>query len=106
MKTVTPRKVARAQRRIAEDLEYMRRLQRLPMSVLTDRCGLSQPTVSRMLNQGTGSLETFLRVCMALGMLDGMVEACDPLNTSTGRALAFENVPQRVRSTSRRPSAP
>lgn len=97
MKTVTPRKVSRTQGAIAENLDYMRRLQRLPISLVADRCGLSQPTVSKMMTRGEGSLDTFLRVCMALGMLDNVRDATDPLKTTVGRALAFDNVPQRVR---------
>lgn len=36
------------------------------MAVLAERCGLSVPTVSKMLDEGEGSLDTFLRITQAL----------------------------------------
>ncbi len=97
MKTATPRPVKRAQRDIAGNLDLARRQQRVSMAILADRTAISEPTISKLLNKGEGSLETFLRVAMALGLLDGVVAATDPLTTPLGRVLAEEDVPQRVR---------
>ena len=97
MKTATPRPVKRAQRNIAANLDLARRQQRIAVSVLADRTAISEPTISKLLNKGEGSLETFLRVSMVLGRLDGVVAATDPLTTPLGRVLAEEDIPQRVR---------
>ncbi len=97
MKTATPRPVKRAQRDIAANLDLARRQQRISVAVLADRTALSQPTISKLLNKGEGSLETFLRVSFTLGMLDNVVGATDPLTTPLGRILAEEDIPQRVR---------
>ena len=97
MKTATPRPVARAQRDIAANLNLARRQQRVSVAVLADRTAISAPTISKLLNRGEGTLETFLRVAMTLGLLDGIVDATDPLSTPLGRVLAEEDVPQRVR---------
>ena len=97
MKTATPRPVQRAQRDIAANLDLARRQQRISVAVLASRTAISEPTILKLLNRGEGTLETFLRVAMVLGMLDGVVGATDPLSTPLGRVLAEEDVPQRVR---------
>ncbi len=53
--------------------------------------------MSKLLREGTGSLENFLRVTHILGLMDGAVEATDPLNTPIGRLRADEDTPKRVR---------
>lgn len=97
MKTTTPRPVQRAQRDIAANLDLARRQQRISVAVLAGRTAISEPTILKLLNRGEGTLETFLRVAMVLGMLGGVVDATDPLSTPLGRVLAEEDVPQRVR---------
>ena len=95
-----PRRVAapieRAMLDIAEELSLARRQQRIPMEVLASRCNVSRSTLSRMLNQGEGSLENFLRVARCLGFLDRVVKSVDPLNTDIGRIRAMGDVPRRV----------
>ena len=83
-------------RDIADELSLARRQQRIPMEVLAARCNVSRSTLSRMLNQGEGSLENFLRVARCLGFLDRVVRAVDPLDTDMGRIRAMGDVPARV----------
>jgi hypothetical protein len=97
MSTHTPIPVARAQRQIAHNLDLARRQQRVTMDVLADRANISVPTLRRLLNTGTGSLENYLRVVRILGLLDTTVAASDPLNTPLGRLRADEDTPKRVR---------
>ena len=97
MKTATPRPVKRAQRDIAANLDLARRQQRITVAVLASRTAISEPTILKLLNKGEGTLETFLRVAMVLGMLDNAVGATDPLTTPLGRGLAEDDIPQRVR---------
>ena len=97
MPTHTPIPVSRAQRHIAANLDLARRQQRITMEVLADRAGISVPTLRRLLNEGAGSLNTYLRVVRVLGLLDATVEASDPLNTAIGRLRADEDTPKRVR---------
>ena len=66
------------------------------MDVLASRCNVSRSTLSRMLNQGEGSLENFLRVARCLGFLDRVVRSVDPLDTDMGRIRAMGDVPKRV----------
>ena len=93
----TPIPVWRAMRQVAAHLDLARRQQRITMELLAERANLSVPTVRKLLSEGAGTFENFLRVARILGMLDGIVGATDPLCTPIGRARAEQDVPKRVR---------
>lgn len=93
----TPIPVSRAMRTIAANLDLARRQQRITLELLAERADLSVPTVRRLLNEGAGTFENFLRVARILGLLQGVEDATDPLNTPIGRARAEQDVPKRVR---------
>lgn len=97
MSSPTPIPVARAKREIAANLNLARRQQRITVELLANRANLSIPTVRKILNEGEGTFENFLRVARILGFLGGVVEATNPLNTGIGRIRAEEDVPKRVR---------
>ena len=94
----TPIPVSRAMREIAANFDLARRQQRITVELLAERANLSIPTVRKLLNEGSGSLESFLRVARILGFLQGIEDATDPLKTPMGRIRAEDDVPQRVRS--------
>lgn len=98
MPTKTPIPVNRAMRTVASNLDLARRQQRVTVDLLAERAGLSVPTVRKMLNEGKGSFESFLRVARILGFLDLVTEATDPLNTPLGKIRADEDTPLRVRN--------
>ena len=89
--------VAPAMRNVAANLDLARRQQRITLELLAERANLSVPTVRRLLNEGAGTFENFLRVARILGMLENVVGATDPLCTPIGRARAEQYVPKRVR---------
>lgn len=93
----TPIPVSRAMRTIAANLDLASRQQRITLELLAERANLSVPTVRRLLNEGAGTFENFLRVARILGLLQGVEDATDPLNTPIGRARAEQDVPKRVR---------
>ena len=93
----TPIPLSRAMRTIAANLDLARRQQRITLELLAERANLSVPTVRRLLNEGAGTFENFLRVARILGLLQGVENATDPLNTPIGRARAEQDVPKRVR---------
>lgn len=97
MPTRTPIPVSRAMRSIAGNLDLARRQQRITVDLLAERAGLSVPTVRNLLREGRGTLENYLRLARILGLLDGAVQASDPLNTPEGRLRANEDTPLRVR---------
>ena len=88
MPTRTPIPVSRAMRQISVNLDLARRQQRIPVALLAERAGLSMPTVTKMLRTGNGSFENFLRIARLLGLLDGVQQATDPLNTDIGKLRA------------------
>ena len=96
----TPLPVARTMRTIASNLDLARRQQRITLDLLAERTNLSVPTVRKLLNEGTGSLENFLRVARVLGMLQSVEDSTDPLLTPIGRIRAEQDTPQRVRNNS------
>ena len=97
MATRTPIAVSRAQREIAAHLDLARRQQRVTVELLADRAGISVPTLRKLLREGAGSLENYLRVARVLGLLNTAVAGVDPLNTPIGRLRADEDTPRRVR---------
>lgn len=93
----TPLPVARAMRVTASHLDLARRQQRITLELLADRANLSVPTVRKLLSEGSGSFENFLRVARILGMLQSVEDATDPLRTPIGRVRADMDTPRRVR---------
>lgn len=92
MPTRTPIPVSRAMRQISANLDLARRQQRIPVALLAERAGLSMPTVTKMLRTGNGSFENFLRIARLLGLLDGVQQATDPLNTDIGKLRAAKTL--------------
>ena len=92
MPTRTPIPVSRAMRQISANLDLARRQQRIPVALLAERAGLSMPTVTKMLRTGNGSFENFLRIARLLGLLDGVQQATDPLNTDIGKLRATKTL--------------
>ena len=96
MPTRTPIPVSRAMRQISANLDLARRQQRIPTRRSSD-LRESMPTVTKMLRTGNGSFENFLRIARLLGLLDGVQQATDPLNTDIGKLRADEDTPKRIR---------
>ncbi|MDA8068866.1 MAG: helix-turn-helix domain-containing protein [Actinomycetota bacterium] len=98
MATPTPPSVGRAAREIGAHFVTWRKLRGLTVGQVADRAGVSVNTVSRLATDpGSVSLENTLRIARALGILDPLVAAADPLSTDIGRLRAGERLPQRVR---------
>jgi transcriptional regulator with XRE-family HTH domain len=65
---------------------------------LADRAGISRGVLSRHENGGEGvSLESFLRVLRALGVLESLTRALDPYESDVGRLRSNEVLPKRIR---------
>ena len=96
MPTRTPIPVSRAMRQISANLDLARRQQRIPVALLAERAGLSMPTVTKMLRTGNGSFENFLRIARLLGLLDGVQQATDPLNTDIGKLQEAQHIMEAI----------
>jgi transcriptional regulator with XRE-family HTH domain len=79
------------------NLATWRRLRHLTAAQVADRAGVSRHTVMRIERGGGASLESVLRVARALGVLDQLASALDPLSTDIGRLRSEEALPKRVR---------
>lgn len=98
MTSPTPAPIQKATKQMAENLTAWRKLRGLTINQLADRAGLSETTVKRLTSSpGSVSLENTLRVARALGILDQLVNAADPLNTDLGRLRSGQQLPDRVR---------
>lgn len=94
----TPPPVQRAARDIGANFVTWRKLRRLTVGQVADRAGVSEATVRRLASDPESlSLANMLRIARAVGVLDQVVAATDPLSTDIGRLRAGEQLPQRVR---------
>jgi transcriptional regulator with XRE-family HTH domain len=83
---------------IGEQLVAWRKLQGLTTVQVSERAGISRNTLRRVETGDTGvSMQAFLGVARALGVLEAVVTATDPYETDLGRARADETLPKRVR---------
>jgi transcriptional regulator with XRE-family HTH domain len=94
--TPTPPTIRRALRDVGQHLSDWRRLQNLTAEQVADRAGISLVTVRRIEDGIGASLENILRVARALGVVDQVVSAFDPLATDVGRARALDTLPRRA----------
>ncbi len=96
--TSTPIAVKRSLRELGEHLRTWRKLRGLTIAQVAKRAGLGRGTVTRLERDPAAvSLENLLRVARALGVLEQVPDALDPMRTDIGRLRADEALPQRVR---------
>lgn len=93
----TPPAVSRAMVDVGESLRTWRRLRELTVAETADRAGVAVSTLQRLEHGQGGTVETLLRVTRALGVLDQLTAALDPMTTDVGRLRATEALPTRVR---------
>jgi transcriptional regulator with XRE-family HTH domain len=93
----TPSAVTRSLGELGEDLSTWRRLRQLTVMEVADRAGVGRSTVLRLEAGGGSTLENFLRVTRALGVLDAATKSIDPYATDVGQLRADEALPERVR---------
>ena len=98
MSAQLPLKVTRAAQEIGEDFAGWRKILGLTTTQVADRADISRTTL-RKLEQGDPSVafHVVLRVARALGVLDTITDAIDPLKTDLGRARAGLLQRKRVR---------
>ncbi len=95
----TPRRTTTAAHTIGEQLQAWRKLLGLTAQVVAERAGISRSTLTRLeAGDVHVGLDTFLNVCSALGILEGVTQATDPYETDFGRARADQQLPKRVRA--------
>ena len=98
-----PIPVARALRKLGHDIKNARRRRRLPMSIVTQRASISEPTLIRI-EKGDPkvAIGSYATVLFVLGMADRLADLVDPKNDPVGLQLEEENLPKRIRGTGKR----
>lgn len=99
MKRPTSPIVRRAAGQLGEYLTAWRKLQGLTAEQVAQRANITRTTLRSLENGGLGvSLETYLAVLSALGILRDALTALDPYESDLGRLRADQLLPKRVRS--------
>ena len=93
-----PIPVTRALRKLGSDIKDARRRRRLPMSIVTQRASISEPTLIRI-ERGDPkvAMGSYATVLFVLGMADRLADLVDPKNDPVGLQLEEENLPKRIR---------
>jgi hypothetical protein len=93
-----PIPVARALRKLGHDIKDARRRRRLPMSIVTQRASISEPTLIRI-ERGDPkvAMGSYATVLFVLGMADRLADLIDLKNDPVGLQLEEENLPKRIR---------
>jgi transcriptional regulator with XRE-family HTH domain len=93
-----PLAVRRAERELAEHLVTWRKLRGMTQAQLADRANMSRDTLARLEGgEASISVENLLLVLRALGILDALPRALDPLSSDVGRLRSEQALPERVR---------
>jgi hypothetical protein len=100
-----PIPVTRVMRKLGHDIKDARRRRRLPMSIVMQRASISEPTLIRI-ERGDPkvAMGSYATVLFVLGMADRLADLVDPKNDPVGLQLEEENLPKRIRGTSRQKS--
>lgn len=98
MPTELPIVIQRSAREIGADFAGWRKVLGLTAAQVADRADVTRGTL-RKLEHGdsTVSFHVVLRVARALGILETLTQALDPLNTDLGRARAGQLQRKRIR---------
>lgn len=95
---IAPVAVKRALRSLGEDLRDARRRRRIPVALMAERASISRTTLSKVEKGDPGvSMGIYARVLFVLGLAERLGELADVRFDALGRALADEQLPQRVR---------
>ena len=98
-----PIPVTRALRKLGHDIKDARRRRRLPMSIVTQRASISEPTLIRV-ERGDPkvAMGSYATVLFVLGMADRLADMVDLKNDPVGLQLEEENLPKRIRGASKK----
>jgi transcriptional regulator with XRE-family HTH domain len=96
--TELPTAILRSAREIGLDFAGWRKILGLTAAQVADRAAITRGTLRKLEHGDPGvSFHVVLRVARALGVLDTLTKALDPLDTDLGRARAGQLERKRVR---------
>ncbi|RBP61252.1 helix-turn-helix protein [Brevibacterium sanguinis] len=92
------RSVSRRLEGVGGSIRRWRLMQALKAGELAERAGISRSTLQKIERGEPGvSFGAVLSVMQALGQLEHVAEAFDPLSTDVGRLRSSETLPERIR---------
>lgn len=95
---VVPIPVARALRKLGDDIRNARRRRRIPVAILAERASISRMTLNRIeKGDPRTSIGAYTIVLFALGMAERLAEVADSKHDSLGLELEEERLPERIR---------
>ena len=93
-----PLPVARALRKMGEEIKLARRRRRIPVELLAQRAGIARATLYKIEKGEPGvAVGSYAAVLFSLGLLDRFAEIADPRNDAVGLEIEEENLPKRIR---------
>jgi DNA-binding XRE family transcriptional regulator len=93
-----PIPVARALRKLGQDLRDARRRRRIPSALAAERAGISRATLVKIEKGHPGvAMGSYATVVFVLGMTDRLADLADARNDLRGLQLEEERLPQRIR---------
>jgi len=94
-----PIPVARALRKLGQDLRDARKRRRIPMSLVAERAKISRTTLTKIEKGEEGvSLGAYATVLFILGLLHRLSELADQTFDKFGQDLEAEALPKRIRN--------
>ncbi|MCW8452616.1 helix-turn-helix domain-containing protein [Legionella quinlivanii] len=84
---------------LGKNISDARRRRRIPMELLSERCGISRLTLSKI-EKGNPSVSmgAYASALFVLGLSEDLTRVADPSHDIVGRELEEEHLPKRIRS--------
>lgn len=102
MKQEIPIPIRRALRKFGQDISDGRRRRRIPLELMAERAGVSRATLGKIeKGDPSVSLGRYASVMFVLGLTERLENLADANYDTVGRMLEEENLPKRIRLSSR-----
>jgi len=96
--SLTPVPVARALRKLGNDIRDARRRRRIPVAIFAERAAMSRMTLNKIEKGDPGvSVASYANALFVLGLVERLAELADARNDAVGLALEEEHLPKRIR---------
>lgn len=98
---VMPQKLRRQLQKLGRDIETARLRREITVESMLERTGIAKATYQRVA-RGDPTVQSgiYLMCLFVLGLSDGLFDAVDPSNDTTGQLLDQERRPRRIRKKS------
>jgi hypothetical protein len=94
---ILPIPVARALRKLGNDIKDARRRRRIPAEIAAARASISRTTLVKIEKGEPGvAMGNYAIVLFVLGLTDRLADLADPKNDAVGLQLEEEHLPQRI----------